>query len=109
MAALVIGVEMRFLITMSMPSYNNNLVHQMQVEHSDSSSLDDFVNALTTNDFVVVEEFYKDPYRDGYQSRGMVAVNYRYVGKIKVFNFENGNHGSQRRDRESAEFINAKR
>ena len=48
---------MRFLVTMNMPSFNNNLVHQVNVEHAESSSLEDFVTALTNNDFVLVEEF----------------------------------------------------
>ena len=51
---------MRFLVTMNMPSYNGHLVHQMQVEHKASTSLEDFVNALNNNDYVIVEEFYKD-------------------------------------------------
>jgi hypothetical protein len=77
-------MDMRFLITMNMPSYSNNLVHQMTVEH-DSKSLDDFVEALSSNEFVIVEEFYKDPRTDAdYYSRGHVALNYRYIGKIKV-------------------------
>ena len=77
---------MRFLITMNMPSYSGNLVHQMTVEHT-SNSLEEFMEALTNNDYVVVEEFYKDtrPNSDDYYSRGLVALNHRYVGKIKVF------------------------
>jgi UPF0288 family protein (methanogenesis marker protein 3) len=45
------------------------------------------MEALTNNDYVVVEEFYKDtrPNSDDYYSRGFVALNHRYVGKIKVF------------------------
>jgi len=77
---------MRFLVTMNMPSYSGHLVHQMQVEHEESKSLEDFVSALNTNDYVVVEEFYKDRVDAEYYSRGKVALNHRYVGKVKVFN-----------------------
>lgn len=76
---------MRFLITMNMPSYGGHLVHQMQVEHKESKSLDDFVTALNTNDYIIVEEFYKDRADSEYYSRGHVAINHRYVGKVKIF------------------------
>lgn len=76
---------MKFLVTMSMPSYSGNLVHQMIVEHP-SDGLEEFVEALTRNDFVIVEEFYKiNNSNDEYSSRGMVVLNHRYVGKIKEF------------------------
>jgi len=55
------GLTMRFLVTMNMPSFNNNLVHQVNVEHANSNSLEDLLLALTVNDFVLVEEFYQDP------------------------------------------------
>lgn len=74
---------MRFLITMNMPSYSGNLVHQMNVEHQ-SKSLEEFVEALSKEDFVVVEEFYRDPQTGADNSRGMTAINHRYVGKIKT-------------------------
>ena len=70
---------------MNMPSYTDNLVHQMQIEHKASNSLADFVQALNNNDYVIVEEFYKDRYSSDYISRGLVAINHRYVGKVKVF------------------------
>ena len=70
---------------MNMPSYSGNLVHQLNVEH-ESESLEDFIDALTKNDFVVVEEFYRDPKASTDYSRGHMAINHRYVGKIKVLN-----------------------
>ena len=76
---------MRFLITMNMPSYSGNAVHQIQAEHS-AKSLEDFADALTQNDFVIVEEFYRDQQTKEDYSRGFMAINHRYVGKIKVLN-----------------------
>lgn len=82
---------MRFLLTMNMPTRQSdngmpaNLVHQMNVEHRDSQSLLDFVKALSERDFIVVEEFYRDPQTGSYYSRGHVAINYMHIGKIKVF------------------------
>jgi hypothetical protein len=83
------GMDMRFLITMNMPSAAGNFVHQMNAEYP-VDTLEGFVDALTTNDFVVVEEFYKDPYKNTDYSRGFVAINHRFVGKIKVLtSFQN--------------------
>ena len=82
---------MRFRVTMNRPSFNNNLVHQVNVEHASSNSLEDFITALTENDFVLVEEFYRDPQTGSDNSRGQLALNYRFVGKIKVMNGESFN------------------
>lgn len=82
---------MRFLLTMHMPtrasdsSVPANLVHQMNVEHRESQSLQDFVKALSERDFLIVEEFYREPQTGAYYSRGQVAINYMHIGKIKVF------------------------
>lgn len=90
---------MRFLVTMNMPSFNNNLVHQVNVEHAESSSLEDFVTALTNNDFVLVEEFYRDQQTGTEHSRGQLALNYRFIGKVKVMNGESFQNTQLRRDR----------
>ena len=92
-------IYMRFLVVMNMPAYNGNLVHQMHVEHKASNSLEDFVEALLNNDFVIVEEFYRERPDTEHYSAGYVAINHRYVGKVKIFNKqENGerHHAPQR-------------
>lgn len=81
---------MRFLLTLNMPSASGNLVHQMNAEYP-VNSIEEFVDALTNNDFVVVEEFYKDPTKNTDYSRGHVAINHRFVGKIKILNNYMGN------------------
>ena len=77
---------MKFLLTMNMPS-RNNPIHQIICDHP-SKSLNDFCRTLETTEFTIVEEFYKNDRGafgpDPYYSRGMTAVNYRYVGKIKI-------------------------
>ena len=90
---------MRFLITMNMPSFSNNLVHQINAEHAESNSIDEFVEALTQNDFVLVEEFYRDPQTQTEVSRGMLALNHRFVGKIKIMNSESYQNSQPKRDR----------
>lgn len=89
---------MRFLCTMHMPSFSNNLVHQVNVEHAESNSLEEFIEALTTNDFVIVDEYYKDPDTGLENNRGKVALNHRYVGKIKIMTGDSF-QSSQRRHR----------
>lgn len=74
---------MKFVITMNMPSYQGNLVHQLVVEHK-SETLEDFVQALSENDFVIVEEFYLDSRTGSSYSRGRLALNYQHIGKIKA-------------------------
>lgn len=81
---------MRFLITMNMPSSAGNLVHQMHVMHP-AETLDAFIKELSSNDFVIVEEFYRR--ETGYESRGMIAINYQHIGKIKMLNGDG--HGSE--------------
>lgn len=75
---------MRFLVTMNMPSYSGNLVHQMTVEH-EAETLEEFISLLMREDFIIVEELYKNPHDGSHYSRGPVALNHQYVGKIKVF------------------------
>lgn len=90
---------MRFLCTLHMPSYNGNLVHQVNVEHVASNSLEEFTEALTTNDFVIVDEYYRDPQTNTEINRGQLAINHRFVGKIKVMNGESFQNTQIRRDR----------
>jgi len=92
-------MDMRFLVTMNMPSFNNNLVHQVNVEHAASKTLEDFITALTDNDFVLVEEFYRDPTTGLENSRGQLALNYRFVGKVKIMNGEAFQNTQLKRDR----------
>ncbi len=87
---------MRFEIVMHMPVRGTEkrdephrsvpqavpLIHRLIVEHS-SQSLKDFVQVLQLNDFVIVEEFFPDPYTKAYASHGHIALNHRYIGKIK--------------------------
>jgi hypothetical protein len=77
----------RFLITMNMPSYTGNAVHQMHVEHP-AKSLDEFIKALSERDFIIVNEFYKaretNVQKSEYENRGEIAIGYRHIGKIKV-------------------------
>ncbi len=76
---------MKFVITMNMPARSGVSVHQIVAEYP-AKDLQEFLNALADNDFLMVEEYYKDPQKDTYFSNGYVGINYRYVGKVKVLN-----------------------
>ena len=75
---------MRFQITMNMPSRSGNAVHQIIGEHP-ATTLEAFVRELSTNDFVIVEEFYRRAESRSYDSHGQIAINHMFVGKIKPF------------------------
>jgi len=77
----------KFLITMNMPSRSGVPIHQIICEHP-SGSVDDFVMALERNDFLIVDEFYRDVEAprgsNSYYPVGRVAINHRFVGKVKL-------------------------
>lgn len=74
---------MRFQITMNMPSKSGNAVHQVIGEYP-ASSLEDFVDAMSQEDFIVVDEIYKDNQTGSLFSNGLVALNPLFIGKVKV-------------------------
>lgn len=73
-----------------MPTKNGNQVHQVIGEHP-ATSLGEFIINLQENDFVLVEEFYREQIaeKNVYYSVGETAINYRYIGKIKVLSNNN--------------------
>lgn len=72
---------MRFQFTLNMPSRNGNAVHQVIGDHC-APSLSALLQAISTADFIVIEEHY----RDGTTSRsvGDIAINPLFIGKIKA-------------------------
>ena len=74
---------MRFLLTLNMPAYSGALVHQIVCAHA-ANDLDELVDELNRNDFIIVEEFYKNPQTGEHYSRGEVAINHSHIGKIKI-------------------------
>ena len=77
---------MKFLLTMNMPAHRGGSIHQITCEHP-ARSLAEFCDALEKNEFVLVEEFYRDaeaPHgTDPFFSVGFTALNYRVIGKVK--------------------------
>lgn len=75
---------MRFLLTMNMPVKSGAPIHQIMCEHPKAKTIDEFVAVLSQADFTIVDEFYKDNNSSLYYNAGKIALNYRYIGKIKV-------------------------
>jgi hypothetical protein len=73
---------MRFEIIMNMGTRNGEPVHRLVVEYPCTGVID-FLNQTIDDDFIVVEEFFPDPVTKAYKNHGLVALNRRYVGKIK--------------------------
>ena len=77
---------MKFLITMNMPARSGVPIHQIIAEHP-SASVEEFAHELGYNDFIVVEEFYRDANMplgsDGHYSVGRIIINPIYIGKVK--------------------------
>jgi hypothetical protein len=61
---------------------SNPLVHRIICEHS-APNLEWFLAEFQKKDFVIVDEFYPDAATGQYVSHGPIALNYRYIGKIK--------------------------
>jgi len=76
---------MRFQITLNMPSRAGNPVHQI-IGESAARSLQEFLEELQENEFVIVREIYKDQESGDYYPVGEVAINPSVIGKIKIFN-----------------------
>lgn len=78
---------MRFLLTMNMPSAKGYPVHQMTIEHK-ARDIHEFWEALTDNEFIVCNLFYKitnDDNRQEWSDRGTVIVNTSFVGKAQEY------------------------
>ena len=78
---------MRFEIIMNMPVRGNDnhspaLIHRLVVEYPCTGVID-FLNQTIDDDFFIVEEYFPDPVSKAYKSHGLIALNRRYVGKIK--------------------------
>lgn len=78
---------MKFIITMNMPVRVKDkispqqFVHQVIAEHP-ARSLEEFLEIANSNDFIIIEEFYKDD--SGYFSVGKTMLNHAHIGKVKV-------------------------
>jgi hypothetical protein len=81
----LIGHLMIFQITLNMPSYGNALVHQILGEHR-SNSLQEFLDELSDNTFIIVNEWYRNSDTGTPVQKGDIILKTDLCGKVKVFN-----------------------
>jgi hypothetical protein len=74
---------MKYLVTLNMPSRKGELVHQVVCEHP-SGSMEEFLEAVQDNDFILVEEFYRKPESAGFFPVGPLIINTMHIGKVKA-------------------------
>ena len=71
---------MFFLVTLNMASSNNNLVHQVTIEHP-AKTCEEFCELLNNDIFIVVKQYY---FERGSELRdmGKMILNVEHVGKV---------------------------
>jgi hypothetical protein len=77
----------RFVFTLNMPSFKNNLVQQIIGDHA-ASSFDEMCEALNNDLFIVVKQFYNVQHRNGereWQYKGPMILNAHHIGKVQEF------------------------
>lgn len=73
-----------FYITMNMQSRSGNPTHQVVASLAGVKTLEEFLEALNGNDFLMVEEFYRKSEGGGHYSVGEIVLNTMHIGKVKV-------------------------
>lgn len=74
---------MRFLFTMNMPTRQGHQVHQVIGEHP-AKSLDELTEAMNADEFITVDEQYREAGGNGLFSAGRVTLNTAHIGKVKA-------------------------
>lgn len=73
----------KFFFTMNMQSRSGNPTHQVIGSVYGASTLEGLLMLLENQDFIAIEEFYKNS--DGtYYSRGNTLLNTMHIGKVKI-------------------------
>ena len=76
---------MMFELIMNMPVRSSGAaVHRIIGSHKTASSIEDLLTWIDRHDFLVVEEWYPND-QNVFENRGQVALNRRFIGKIKVW------------------------
>jgi hypothetical protein len=72
-------------LIMNMPVRSSNaLIHRIIISHP-ATSLEELRHELAQNDLLIVEEWYPNDVTKVFENKGPVALNYKYIGKIKVW------------------------
>jgi hypothetical protein len=80
---------MRFFITMNMPAFEGNLIHQLIVEVHGVDSLKGLQDMMNREEFIMGHHWYrrKNMYtgKDEWLERGDIIVNTAHIGKVVEF------------------------
>jgi hypothetical protein len=69
---------------MNMPGNTGRPTHQVICDYP-VKDIEGFTQALSNNDFLIVDEYYRDGQTQKHFNAGELAINYRYVGKVKMY------------------------
>jgi len=75
---------MKFLLTMNMPVRAGQMVHQVVCGYN-CDSVESFLEIIDTQNFILVEEFYKDVVTHEYYTVGPIIINTNLIGKVRTF------------------------
>ena len=78
---------MRFVFTLNMPSFKNNLVQQIIGDYP-VETFEQMVEALNNEGFIEVRQFYHVVHRNGereWQYKGPIILNTYHIGKVQEF------------------------
>jgi len=78
---------MRFVFTLNMPSFKNNLVQQIIGDYP-AGSFEAMVDALNEKEFICIAQFYHVVHRNGdreWQYKGPIILNTFHIGKVQEF------------------------
>jgi hypothetical protein len=73
---------MKFMLTLNIPT-KNGMSHMIIAEHP-AETLEEFQEALHSEDFILMEEWQKQEYGD--LKRGdLLLVNHQLIGKVRIY------------------------
>ena len=72
------------MLTLNIPT-KNGMSHMIIVEHP-AETLEEFQEALHSEDFILMEEWQKHEYGYGELKRGdLLLVNHQLIGKVRIY------------------------
>jgi hypothetical protein len=84
-----------------MPSFSNNLVHQVICDHS-SESLSEFTEVINDSDFIIVDQFYnvknEETGERHWEHKGAITINTSLIGKVQIYVEKNHSAEAFRRE-----------
>lgn len=80
--------NVKFLLTLNMPSASGLLVHQVIIESAQIKSCQDLCKLMNEQEFICVKQWYRRRDYNGevsWQDRGDMVLNTAHIGKLQEF------------------------